>query len=264
MRRPGRHALQSPLSEIGLSLSCKTLTQVGTMATRAASDTQDAAAYLAATGWLASTPPEFANAILDLAQWRRFGPGESIIHAGDSNADLLGLAMGTAALTSALGAADAPVAHIVTAPFWFGYAPLINQRSRILSTTARSPVLVAQVRQGAFRQLLADNPGYWQHVAVLAQTGTETALNIATDLMIRSSRRRCAATLLRIAGCRFAERSPPAIAWTNQEELGGIANMARSTLNLILSDFEHDGFISRGYNQIVLHNPAALRAIADG
>jgi CRP-like cAMP-binding protein len=234
------------------------------MASRANTDTQDAAAYLAGSGWLASTTPEFTNAILDMVQWRRFGPGDSIIHAGDSNADLLGLAMGTASLTSSLGAADAPIAHIVTAPFWFGYAPLINHRSRILSTTARSPVLVAQIRQGALRQLLADNPGWWQYIAVLSQTGTETALNIATDLMIRSSRRRCAATLLRIAGCRFEDRPPPAIAWTNQEELGGIANMARSTLNLILGDLEGDGFISRGYNQIILHNPAALRAIADG
>jgi CRP/FNR family transcriptional regulator, cyclic AMP receptor protein len=234
------------------------------MATRASSDTQDAAAYLAGSGWLASTPPDFASAILDMAHWRRFGPGESIFHAGDSNADLLGLAMGTAALTSALGAADAPVAHIVTAPFWFGYAPLINHRSRILSTTARSPVLVAQVRQGALKQLLADNPGHWQYIAMLAQSGTETSLNIATDLMIRSSRRRCAATLLRIAGCRFADTPPPSIAWTNQEELGGIANMARSTLNLILGELETEGLISRGYNQIILHNPAALRAIADG
>jgi CRP-like cAMP-binding protein len=234
------------------------------MATRAASDTQDAAAYLAGRGWLASTSPEFSRSILDMVQWRRFGAGESVIHAGDSAADLLGLAMGTAALTSSLGAADAPVAHIVTAPFWFGYAPLINQRSRIISCTARSPVLIAQVRQGAFRQLLAEHPGYWQYIATLAQTGTETALNIATDLMIRSSRRRCVATLLRIAGCRFEDRRPPAIAWTNQEELGGIANMARSTLNLILGELETEGFISRGYNQIILHNTAALRAIADG
>jgi CRP-like cAMP-binding protein len=234
------------------------------MATRASSDTQDAAAYLAGSGWLASTPPEFASAILDMVQWRRFGAGESIIHAGDSNADLLGLAMGTAALTSSLGAADAPVAHIVTAPFWFGYAPLINHRSRILSTTARSPVLVAQVRQGALKQLLAEHPGYWQYIAMLSHSGTETSLNIATDLMIRSSRRRCAATLLRIAGCRFEDRPPPAIAWTNQEELGGIANMARSTLNLILGDLESEGLISRGYNQIILHNTASLRAIADG
>jgi CRP-like cAMP-binding protein len=234
------------------------------MATRANSDTQDAMAYLAGSGWLASTPPEFANAILDMVQWRRFGPGESIIHAGDITADLLGLAMGSVALTSSLGAADAPVAHIVTAPFWFGYAPLINHRARILSSTARSPVLVAQVRQGALKQLLVENPGWWQYIAMLAQAGNELALNIATDLMIRNSDRRCAATLLRIAGCRFEDRPPPAIAWTNQEEVGGIANMARSTLNLILGRFEAEGLISRGYNQIILHNPAALRAIADG
>lgn len=234
------------------------------MATRANTDTQDAAAYLAGSGWLSQTSPDFTNALLEMVQWRRFGPGESIIHAGDSNADLLGLAMGTAALTSALGAADSPVAHIVTAPFWFGYAPLINHRTRILSCTARSPVLVAQVRQGALKQLLTEHPDSWQYIAVLAQSGTETALNIATDLMIRSSHRRCAATLLRIAGCRFADARPPAIAWTNQEELGGIANLARSTLNLILGKLESDGLISRGYNQIILHNPAALRAIADG
>jgi CRP-like cAMP-binding protein len=234
------------------------------MATKAYSDTQDAAMHLASHGWLANTPPEFATALLDLAQWRRFAPGESIIHAGDDNGDMFGLAMGTVAATSALGAADAPVAHIITAPFWFGYAPVLNRRSRILSCTARSSVLVVHIRQAALKQLLGDNPSWWQFIAMLSFESVELSLNIATDLMIRSSRRRCAATLLRIAGCRFANTAPPAIAWTNQEELGGIANLARSTLNLILGDLESENLISRGYNQIIIHNPDALRAIADG
>lgn len=234
------------------------------MASRALSDEQEAAQYLVSHGWLAKTSPAFATALLDTAHWRRYAPGDSIIHAGDKASDFLGLAGGTVAVTSALGAADAPVAHIITAPWWFGYAPMVNHRGRVLSCTAKSPVLIAQIRQSAVEKLLAADPQNWRSLAELAFESMELALNMATDLMIRSSRRRCAATLLRIAGCRFAETRPPAIAWISQEELGGIANLARSTLNLILGRLESDGLISRGYNQIILHNPQALRAIADG
>ena len=234
------------------------------MATKAYSDEHDGALRLTGQGWLAATEPDFAAAMLNLVLWRRYDSGDSIIHAGDRNGDLLALVMGSAALTSALGPADAPVSHIATPVYWFGFAPLITGHGRIQSCTARSPVLVAHIRQSAMRQLLADNPHYWRWIALLSHLNSEVPINIATDLMIRSSSRRCAATLLRVAGCRFADAPPPAIAWTNQEELGGMANMARSTLNIILGDFESDGLISRGYNQIILHNPSALRAIADG
>jgi CRP-like cAMP-binding protein len=234
------------------------------MATKAHSAEHDGAARLTSRGWLAATPPAFTATLLDLVQWRRYDSGESIIHAGDRNGDLLGLAMGSAALTSALGPADAPVSHIATPVYWFGFAPLITGHTRIQSCTARSPVLVAHIRQSAIRQLLAEKPHYWQCIALLSHLNSEVPINIATDLMIRSSRRRCAATLLRIAGCRFADTPPPTIAWSNQEELGGMANLARSTLNLILGDFEGEGLISRGYNQIVIHNAGVLRAIADG
>lgn len=234
------------------------------MATKAYNDEHDGARRLTGQGWLAATDPEFAAVMLALVHWRRYDSGESIIHAGDRSGDMLALVMGSAALTSALGPADAPVSHIATPVYWFGFAPLITGHARIQSCTARSPVLVAHVRQSAMRQLLAEDPRYWQWIALLTHLNSELPINIATDLMIRSSSRRCAATLLRIAGCRFADAPAPVIAWANQEELGGMANMARSTLNIILSDLEADGLISRGYNQIVLHDTAALRAIADG
>lgn len=230
----------------------------------ASNETHKASVRLATSGWLARTSPEFAAAILGLAQWRRYGAGETLVRGGAQQGDLLGLALGSVAARSMLGPADSPALHILTPPHWLGYAPMLNRRSRVLQCMARTPVLVAQLHQAALKQLLEQNPGYWEYMALLAFESLEAVLNIATDLSIRNSRRRCAAALLRIAGCRFENAPAPAVALASQDELCGVANVARSTLNPILGDFEAEGLISRGYNQVLLHDIQALRAVADG
>jgi CRP-like cAMP-binding protein len=222
-----------------------------------------ATAVLKGTGWLSDRDPEFQDALLAICRWRRFQPGESIVMAGDIDAPLVGIASGTAAVITSLGAPDTPLTHISHPGWWLGYVPLVAGRPTDNATEARSPVYAAVAAKSAVEALLASNPAWWRHIARLALYYGEIAANIVADLLIRESDRRCAASLLRIASCRFAG-DEPAVANVNQTDLAAIANLSRNTVNTVLKEFERKGLLARGYNHISLLNPLALRVLANG
>ena len=61
--------------------------------------------------------------------------------------------------------------------------------------------------------------------------------------MLRGSRTRLAALLLRLAGLRDEHRQEPATIDATQSELAAIANLARSVVSTLLLDMERDGAI---------------------
>ncbi len=214
-------------------------------------------------GWLRTAPTELGDALIANCQWRRFPAGATIQNAGDTNGGLIGLARGTVALTTAMGTADSPMTHICHAGTWFGYAPLFpGIGAKDTSAVARSDVALAQISAATVEALLARQPQWWHHIGTLAIANAKVIANIAADLMIRDSRRRCLAALLRLADCRFEDNGSygPAEAPVSQEELAGIVNLSRSSVGTILHDLELAGAITLGYRSIILNNPTAMRA----
>ncbi|MCF2514593.1 Crp/Fnr family transcriptional regulator [Sphingomonas sp. G124] len=223
----------------------------------------EGAAILKSRGWLSDRDSEFQEALLGICRWRHFEPGETLISAGDICAPLVGIASGSAAVVTSLGPPDTPLTHICHPGWWAGYVPLIAGRPTDNATVARTPVYAAVATKSAAEALLSENPGRWKHFARLALYYGEVAANIVADLLIRESDRRCAATLLRIADCRFQGQAP-AFASVSQTDLAAIANLSRKTANAILRDFELNGLVARHYNQIDILDPASLRRVADG
>jgi CRP/FNR family transcriptional regulator, cyclic AMP receptor protein len=227
-------------------------------------DAKRGAAVLLSTGWLKDRPAEFQQALLANCEWRAYAAGETIAHGGDPHGCVFGLAAGVVASTAALGAPDTPPMHIGHPGHWFGYVPVISNRPRTISTAARSPAFLAKITEPALEALVTARPDWWRHLAVLALDYGHITSNIAADLLIRDSTRRCVATLLRIANVRFETAGDaPAEALVSQEELATLANLSRSTSNVILGRLEGSGHIVRRYHAISLNQVAALRAIAD-
>lgn len=220
-------------------------------------------AVLKRWGWLSLTEPEFKEALLKACRWRLFQPGETLVMAGDIGAPLIGIAAGTASVITSIGAPDTPLTHISYPAWWLGYVPLVANRPTDNTTIARTPVYAAVIARSAVEALLNEHPGWWRHIARLALQYGEIAAGIVADLLIRESDRRCAATLLRLADCRFAG-AKPAKASVNQSDLAMVANLSRTTASALLGRFEAMGLVRRGYNYIEVLNPPALRAIADG
>jgi CRP-like cAMP-binding protein len=226
------------------------------------SDIAEAALVLRARGWLSRTPPEFQDAVLDRCVWQNVDAGTSLTHGGDRAGAMYGIACGVIGITPAVGPADLPLINVVHAPYWFGILPVVSNAPRAVSVTARSQCLTAVVPQPALAALLAARPEWWQLMAMQALEHFGAAAQIASDLLIADSRRRCIAVLLRAAGCRSGGAAT-GDAGISQAELAAMANMSRQTTSIVLRDLAAQQLIALGYRGIAIRDAAALRACVD-
>jgi CRP/FNR family transcriptional regulator, cyclic AMP receptor protein len=229
-----------------------------------ASTPDEGAALVSAQGWLAQIPAGFREALLAQCRWRFYAPGEAISTAGDETGGIFGIAAGTVAITTALAPSDSHVIHIGHPGLWFGTNPVTRGLPRNLSVSARTPAYMAYVEQPALERMLAGTPQWWQAIALNSLIAFNIVSNIAGDLMIRDSRRRLVATMLRTANARFDVPSgEPVDSVATQDELANMSNLGRSTTNAILNDLEVQRLVARKYNRVELLDVKALQAILD-
>jgi CRP/FNR family transcriptional regulator, cyclic AMP receptor protein len=213
-------------------------------------------------GWLSRTPTEFQDVMLANAHWLEFDAGETISHGGDTDGGIYGLVNGEFSGIPAVGAPELSVIHVFAAPFWYGLNPVLEGRPRSISMVARTPCIVALVPQHALNALLSENPAWWRWIALCLSEILALTSQIAADLMIRDSRRRCLAILLRVAERRTAGDTP-AVAQISQDDLASMANLSRQTIGPILRELAQAKNITVGYRSITLHAPATLRALVN-
>ena len=86
------------------------------------------------------------------------------------------------------------------------------------------------------------------------------ALAAADDLLIRASRPRLAAVLLRLGSLRHAFQgvSPLETLPITRPKLADVSNLSESLTYALLSEFEAAGLIERQYAAIKLLNPGGL------
>lgn len=229
-----------------------------------ARDLQAARTFLSQESDIAGTPLAFRDALLALSRLRTFEARTTIFNADENDSAIFAVVYGAIAYVPALGPADADISHILHAGSWFGFLPLIMDAPRNASMEARSNAVLAVISGRDVTNLLEAHPEWWRAVAVLATKYGNIMANIAADLMITDSTRRCLAALLRLAGCRFqGAANRPAIAFVSQAELGTMANLSRFSVNRVLQEMTARGYIAVGYLNIQLLDPEALRAIVD-
>lgn len=202
--------------------------------------------------------------MIDACRWHLFQPGEFVTRVDDVADGFFGVASGSVGLTSSLGAPDTPLAHLVQPGEWYGVDPNFLGGRRSSSVVARTSAVIAHLTSAAIDRLAHQDARTWRYIGFLATRGTDVASNIAIDLMIRDSRRRCLATLLRLAGARFhTPPRRPLQAPVNQAELAAIANLSRNSVSTILRRAETAGWIEIHYAMIVINDADALRWIVD-
>lgn len=218
--------------------------------------------FLRSNGWLSRTPPAFQDAMLGIAVWSVVEPGISVIIAGVQGGGIWGVADGQVDITSGLSTAESPPAHIGHAGSWWGAAPVFG-RPRIASMTIRSTAMLVQLPLVALNAQLDRNPAWWRHVGDLVVEHMELASVGMADLLIRNSRRRCVAVLLRIASRRLGMPASESAATVSvsHDDFAAMANLSRHTSGEILRELEADGLITLGYRSITLREPASLQAI---
>lgn len=222
---------------------------------------------LGSRGWLATTPPEFRKQILSGARWRSIDRGATVTLGGEERDDVVGLAEGTVAVTSALGNAGTPVTHMAHPVFWMGYGPLLLERPRVVTVEARTDLWIAVIPRAGLLPLLEDTTRWWRcFMRLLAEYGDISAM-IASDLLIRQSDRRLVATILRFAGLRAPDprRNEEVRLPVTQDELAAAANLSRNAAGMILRKLSTKGYIRTDYGGIVVCDASSLRRyVAEG
>lgn len=230
---------------------------------QAAVERAEGLSILGSRGWLASTPPEFRKQFLSGARWRSVDRGATVTLGGEEKDDVIGLAEGTVLVTSTLGQAGTPMMHMGHAVLWMGYGPLLLERPRVVTVEARTDLWIAVIPKVGILPLLDDTTRWWRcFMRLLAEYGDISAM-IASDLLIRQSDRRLAATILRFAGLRGTEPSPTGQVRlpVTQDELAEAANLSRNAAGTILRTLAAKGYLETDYRGIVVCDPASLRRL---
>jgi CRP-like cAMP-binding protein len=116
------------------------------------------------------------------------------------------------------------------------------------------------------QELLLGRPEWWQFIARACLEYGDISITGYADSMIQDSDRRCACTLLRIAGLSFPRRSRPErrLVPITQDELATLINVSRTTLLQILRRFEERGLVEQAYRALRVVDTAGLKEIAEG
>ena len=117
----------------------------------------------------------------------------------------------------------------------------------------------------AIAEIKSEHSGFAQRLGSLSESNyLKVAVQVIVDLMMPSTERRIAATLVRLSRPEASpETLPPWPIHLTQVELGQVANASRDRVSHALHKFEEKGWITVEYRVIRVRNLEALSAHAE-
>ena len=212
-------------------------------------------------GWFGRAPQEFQKELLARFVCRA---GQPVHHTADQRADLVAVVNGTVEIYTGFGIGDNPLLHLGHEGLWLGFGSVISGAAPHETIIARIDTLLARIRHDAVMEVLRERPGWWRLMASAAAEYANITNSALSDLLIPEKERRCACTLLRIAGLRPPRRSHSrrADVSVTQGELAAMLNFSRTTLVDVLRGLERRGLIEQGYRMLRVVDPLALTEFA--
>jgi len=218
------------------------------------------------TGWLAQVDPDLGRELLGAGRIRRFIDGAMIYGFQQEQMCLWGVVSGVVRILVTMNEQDPKLVHCAGPGFWFGEVSVITGQTRAVQAEASGEVTLCAIDRGVVTRIAQRDPEVWRAVAMLSTMNQLMAIGAGEDLMIRDSRKRLVAVLLRFAGHRnaFQGAAPiPTVAVT-QLELAEASCLSRSSATAILRDLAQRGMISTDYRTIkILDSMALTRIIHD-
>lgn len=216
-------------------------------------------------GWLARQPADFQAAVLDRVSQVTFATGDYVFHTGDDTGGIYGVLHGSFGAYAPSRESELQLGHVFRAGDWFGSSSAITQRSRTLTFRALEPSLAIFLRLMLFNELGGRSQAYRHCVAAMSECGTDMALMTISDLLLRRSDQRVAATLLRATAVTEGVRpSHPEGFRLTQTDLAEMSNVSRDVMNRTLAIFKARGWVATSYNHIAILDAEALADFAAG
>lgn len=216
-------------------------------------------------GWLSKQPTKFRKALLTRARQVAFPTGKSIFHAGDDPGGIYGIVSGGILVYVPGMDGSERLAHIVRPGVWFGHGPVLTRDDRTLTFVAGEPSLALHVTLGAIDELVTADAVAGRSIHAITEFTMRIAYGAVSDLLIRRSDYRIAATLLRVSAVLDGVKPVgPAGFILKQTQLAEMANVSRHLANQTLTRFETLGWINVSYNHVAITNPRALLVFIGG
>jgi CRP/FNR family cyclic AMP-dependent transcriptional regulator len=214
-------------------------------------------------GWLSQAPPAFQATVLNRCRLQRFAQGDAIFSIGDPPGGMFAMVSGGIAISVSPSQQGPYVAHFARPGSWFGEAAAITGQPRRVGLTVTRSTDLLHLPLHSIHEIVAQDPAAWRLFACATVGHLDAAIRAYDDLMIRDPSKRCIAVILRLGG---GQQPPPTESSLvevdlSQDDIATLANVARTTLNMLLRRLEKAGLLELSYRRIRVLAPEALRTI---
>lgn len=206
-------------------------------------------------GWLSEVPAGFRDEVLSRSDLMSLHPGDAVYRVGDSSTALFGVAEGQIGVHGRAQGDGDTLLHLVGPGFWTGEFAAATNKPRIISLVARTPARVLRLSLAQFQRIAEADPVAWRYLVIMTVASNERTIAVINALRRDNAAERLAATLVNLA--REVE-GPPALIRASQDDLGGMANLSRGSVNAALATLEARGLIRREYGAVLVADVEAL------
>lgn len=211
-------------------------------------------------GWLSHFNPELVDALLSTGRFVKLEKGETLYDIGQQQVCLHCIVCGSARFEISMNEQPTRLGHLIGPGFWFGENELAFGKSAILEVTCASKSVIFYLTETQFTAIAARHANAWKAIAALSSMNVGLAIGATDDLMIRNSRQRLSAVLLRLAARRnaFQEQPPLDNLILTQADLSAAANLSRSKTAEIMRSLTDVGAVQTSYGGLTILRPEIL------
>jgi CRP/FNR family transcriptional regulator, cyclic AMP receptor protein len=216
-------------------------------------------------GWLGHQSGAFQDAVLQRAALVDFSARDYVFHVGDDPGGVYGVATGGIGVYVASRNSTLSLGHVLRGGHWFGHGPAMLRRSRTLTYRATEASSAFLLPLAALNEIASRDVESMRSLGTMADFGLETSIAANSDLLIRRSDQRIAATLLRVTGAD--DGVPPSDQsgyCLTQAELAEMTNVSLDVMHRTLARFKNEGWIAISYNRIAILKVNALSEFLAG
>ncbi|MBI3978026.1 MAG: Crp/Fnr family transcriptional regulator [Chloroflexi bacterium] len=212
---------------------------------------------------LADAQAEQIAALMNAGRIRRWAPGETILHQGDTGDGLYFIRSGTVKIAVGDEGGGQVTIALLEPPESFGELAVLDGGSRSASAVALTAVETLFVRRMAFLDFVHAYPEVrWRLLRQLCRRLRSTDVQLATILFLDVDER-LAGVLLRLAAPANAAAVRPAeTPPLTQQELAELVGASRESVNKAIHRFTAEGAVGRIGRRITVLRPEILRRIA--
>lgn len=213
--------------------------------------------------WFGDLPAELRALILSEAHARRIRSGAMVYALGDACDGAYAVLQGEIRLIGHPEPGRQLVYYVCVPGSWFGEVSVFDGEPRFHNAVAVGEVVVLHLPTRGFDAIIARDPRYYRHFALLLCQHLRTALHYIGDALTQPLKVRLARTLLalRDTHCGVAA-SNEICSHLSQEDLASMVGVSRQSLNKALRELERAGIIRIGYSRLDVLDLGRLSALA--